>query len=137
MQQSAQSSRKIHEIMAFNVVFIDSQDSIHRAEEILCNAKLSSAPVMSAGRSDCFGIISLADIVRFKASNGNPFASLAWELCSYRPEKARPDDSIEVVGRMMIEHHIHHVIIEEGGVFKGFVSSLDIVSAYVGNEAIG
>lgn len=136
MQPSAQSSRQIHEIMEINVVFIDSQDSIRRAEEILCNAKFSSAPVMSAGRSDCFGIITLADIVRFNASKGNPVASLAWELCSHRPIKARPNDSVEVVSRMMLEHHIHHVIIEEGGVFKGFVSSLDIVRAYVGNLAI-
>ena len=120
---------KILDIMSVSLVTVDMQDTVLRVEEILNEHNLSSAPVIDRERHDCFGIISLKDIAHFHAAKKNPRAVRAWEMCSYKPLTAGPESSIEEVGRLMVDNHIHHVVIVENGILKGFVSSLDIIAA--------
>lgn len=120
---------KICDIMTVVVVTVDMQDTVHRVEEILNEHNISSVPVIDPEIHDCFGIISLKDIAHFHAAKNNAKAIRAWEICSYKPLTASPESSIDEVARLMVEHLIHHVVIEENGLLKGLVSSLDIVAA--------
>ena len=126
---------KIADIMTVVVVTVDMQDSVHRVEEIMNEHSLSSVPVIDPERHDCFGIISLKDIAHFHAAGKNAQATRAWEICSYRPLTASPESSIDEVARQMVEHLIHHVVIVEAGLLKGFVSSLDIVAACLSSKS--
>jgi len=119
----------ILEIMSGALVTVDMQDTVLRVEEILNEHNLSSAPVIDSEKCDCFGIISLKDIAHFHAAKKNPRAVRAWEMCSYKPLTAGPESSIDEVGRLMVDNHIHHVVIVDNGRLKGFVSSLDILAA--------
>lgn len=122
-------NNSVVEVMHASVVTVGMQDTVQRVEEVLNERNLSSVPVIDPARQDCFGIISLKDISHFHATKKNPKAVLAWEICTYRPLTATPETPVGEVGRMMTEHHIHHVVIVEDGLLKGIVSSLDIIGA--------
>jgi CBS domain-containing protein len=121
--------QKIFDIMTVAPVTVDMQDAVYKVEEVLNEHGLSSVPVIDPERRDCFGIISLKDIAHFNAAKKNSRAVRAWEICSYKPQMADPEASIEDVARLMVEHQIHHVVVVENGLLKGFVSSLDIIAA--------
>ena len=120
--------RNIFDIMTAGPVTVDMQDSVYRVEEVLNEHDLSSVPVIDPERHDCFGIISLKDIAHFHATKKNSRAVRAWEMCSHKPLTADPETSIEKVARLMVEHGIHHVVVVDNGLLKGFVSSLDIIA---------
>lgn len=122
-------NRRIVEIMRTAVVTVDMQDTVLKVEAVLNGHNLSSVPVIDPERHDCFGIISLKDIAHFHATKKNPRTVLAWEMCTYRPLTASPESTIGEVGRLMVEHQIHHVVVVEDGILTGIVSSLDIVAA--------
>ena len=121
----------ILDIMSVSLVTVDMHDTVLRVEEIFNEHNLSSAPVIDHERHDCFGIISLKDIAHFHAAKKNPRAVRAWEMCTYKPLTAGPESSIDEVGHLMVDNHIHHVVIVDNGILKGFVSSLDIIAAYL------
>ena len=120
---------KISEIMTTVLITVDMEDSVHRVEEVLNEHSLSSIPVIDHEKHDCFGIISLKDISIFHAAKKNPQDVRAWEVCSYKPLTADSESSVDEVGRLMVNNHIHHVVIADNGILKGFVSSLDIIGA--------
>jgi CBS domain-containing protein len=122
---------KILDIMSVPPVTVDMQDTVHRVEEILVEHDLSSVPVIDPERRDCFGIISLKDIAHFNATRRNPRTTLAWEMCTYKPLTVGPQTSIAEVGRMMVEHQIHHVVVVEDARIAGIVSSLDVIAAWL------
>lgn len=120
---------KISDIMTRSPVTAYVQDTVHRVEEILQANALSSLPVVDPDQHDCFGIISLKDLARFHAENRNALAVRAWELCSYKPLAVGPESSLEEAARLMVEHSIHHLVVQDDGILCGYVSSLDIVAA--------
>jgi CBS domain-containing protein len=121
---------RIIDIMSVPPVTVDMQDTVERVEEVLAEHDLSSVPVIDSERRDCFGIISLKDIAHFNATKRNPRTTLAWEMCTYKPLTVGPQSSIAEVGRMMVEHQIHHVVVVvENARITGIVSSLDVIAA--------
>lgn len=124
----------VADIMATALIKVEMQDSMHAVAEVLHAHHLSSVPVVDPVTNECFGIISLKDIHHLNAQKTNLKAIRAWEACTYKPIAVAPDVSIEDVGRLMIDHRIHHVIIAENRKLKGFVSSLDIIAACVGSS---
>jgi len=116
----------VSSVMTQCVFTVDTQDTIEKVEAVMNSHGLSSVPVVDE-QNITFGIISAADLVHFHSGKKNPKAVRAWEMCTYKPLEASPDVPIREVAALMVDHHIHHVIVTEHRVVKGFVSSLDLI----------
>jgi CBS domain-containing protein len=109
-----------------NVSTVDMDATIAEVERELVERRLSWVPVRGEG-GGILGVISAPDVARFHAEGRDSTTSRAWQLCTYKPITARPDESLRDVARKMVDYHVHHVVIcEEGGVV-GVVSALDFV----------
>ena len=126
---------KILDIMSVSLITVDMQDTVLRVEEILNEHNLSSTLVIDREKHDCFGIISLKDITHFHAAKRNPRTVRAWEMCSHKLFTASPESAIDEVARLMVDNYIHHVVIVEHRILQGYVSSLDIIAAYLSRSS--
>ena len=121
-------------LMQRQVESIGFEDTVERIEALFKSRGLSWAPVVEGG-SVVLGVISAADLLRFHAEKRNPAEVQAWQLCTYKPIVVGPDTALEDVARLMLERHIHHVVVARGGSIEGVVSSLDFVRRCLGNSA--
>ncbi len=120
--------KTIGDIMHEAPVTVNMGDTVLRTEEVLEEHNLSSVPVIDPVRKDCFGIISLKDIRHFHALKKNPRVVHAWEMCTYKPLQVGPETPVKEAARLMVEQGIHHLVVVEQKLVRGFVSSLDIVA---------
>ena len=67
-----------------------------------------------------------ADLRRFNAGGGDP-STPVWRQCTYRPITVSPETTVAAVAKLMVERHIHHVVVTGNGGISGVVSSLDLV----------
>ena len=77
------------------------------------------------------GVVSGADLLKFHAQGRDPLAVPAWQLCSYKPISVGIDTPVHEVARLMVDRHVHHVVVTEGSSVVGVVSSLDFVRTFV------
>ena len=77
------------------------------------------------------GVISSTDLLRFHADGTEASAVCAWQICTYKPITVRPDARVSEVARLMLETHIHHVVVADGTDIKGMVSSFDFVRTFM------
>ena len=97
---------------------IAADDSIEAVEAFLERHGLSWAPV-------------LGDLMRSRRNSLDPATTAAWQLCTYRPIAVSPTTPVGEVARLMIDRHIHHVVVIERGIIRGCVSALDFVKTFV------
>jgi CBS domain-containing protein len=124
--------RPIAEMMTRTVWTALENDPVEKVEELMARHRLSSVPVVDA-RGEIFGILSSADLLRLREARGNPRATRAWELCTFRPVAASPATPAKEVARLMLKHKIHHVVVTEQGKVVGFVSALDFIERFLLN----
>jgi CBS domain-containing protein len=139
------------DLMTREVVMIPREMSLHAAARLLSQHRVSGAPVVDeVGR--CVGVLSATDFVHWaeegeqaRGRRGNNSAFCAsWQIVSDRPlaEDAvgnymtdqlvtvPPGKLIGDIARMMINAHIHRVIVvDELDRPLGIVSSTDILAA--------
>jgi signal-transduction protein with cAMP-binding, CBS, and nucleotidyltransferase domain len=124
----------ISSMMTKTVKTANTEDTIESVEQLLRSQRLSSVPV-TYSTGEVFGIISLTDLLHFHATDKNPKTSQAWELCTFRPIEVSPSASTEEVARLMVKNKIHHVIVTENRLIKGFVSSFDYLEKFLSTES--
>jgi CBS domain-containing protein len=127
-------SQPISSLMHREVQTFDMDTTIADVERALVERRLSWAPVRGDG-GGILGVISAPDVARFHAEGRDAAASKAWQLCTYKPITARPDESLQDVARRMVDHHVHHVVVVEKGGVVGVVSALDIVRLVASGQA--
>jgi CBS domain-containing protein len=110
-------------------VALDFEERDLDVEAFLARERLAWAPVLG-DRVEIVGVISVADLVRFHAEQGDP-ALPAWRQCTYRPISVPGATPVDEVARLMIERHMHHVVVTEGDRIVGIVSSLDLVRSLI------
>lgn len=138
------------DLMSETVVIIPRAMSLQGAARILARAGVSGAPVVDdAGQ--CIGVISTTDFMHWVENDKTPAAarfkhtmSNAWQMaehgdpccqvedCMTRdPVLVKPTTRIGELARMMMEAHIHRVIVVDtaGKRPLGVVSSTDILAA--------
>jgi CBS domain-containing protein len=109
------------------------EDTVEKVEGLMARHHLASVPVVD-GKGAIFGIISNADLLRFRDARGNPKVTCAWELCTFRPVEAGPATPARQIAGMMVQHKVHHVVITENRKVIGFVSALDFVEQFLLHE---
>ncbi len=109
---------------------IGADDKVSAVETFLKEHRLSWAPVV-ADAGELIGVVSLSDLLRFHFDKRDADATAAWQLCSYRPITVSPETPVGTVASLMIQHHIHHVVVMDGPSIRGVVSALDLVKALI------
>ncbi|MDO8313203.1 MAG: CBS domain-containing protein [Sideroxyarcus sp.] len=69
--------------------------------------------------------------MHFHALKRNPKAVHAWEICTHKAIMVDMDASTRDVAALIVQNHIHHVVITDAGTIKGIVSSLDFVRQFL------
>lgn len=123
-------SQPIASLMQRQVWSVGIDDTIERVEHLLVEHALSWAPVLHPGGA-VVGVISAADLLQFHAQLRDPATTLAWQLCHYKPLTVAPTTPLGEVARLMVQQHIHHVVVVDGVEIAGVVSSLDFVRTFV------
>jgi CBS domain-containing protein len=139
------------ELMSHPVVLVPKQMSLCGAAHLLGQANVSGAPVVDDG-GRCIGVLSSTDFLHLaeegkcaghaKAHTEIPVRS--WQIIeddadahecvadvmNYDPVTVPPDTHIGTIARMMIDAHIHRVIVvDEDDRPIGVVSSTDVLGA--------
>jgi CBS domain-containing protein len=125
--------KPISEMMTKSVWTVLEDDTVERVGDLMARHHLSSVPVVDS-KGAIFGIVSNADLLRFRDVRGNPKVTRAWELCTFRPIEAGPATPARQVARMLVQHKVHHVVITENRKVIGFVSALDFVEQFLLHE---
>jgi CBS-domain-containing membrane protein len=145
-------SQTAADLMSRDVVAIPQAMSLKAAARLLSQAHISGAPVVDAeGR--CVGVLSASDFVRW-AENGERAARRggpepgpvfsAWQVVdtdvlpedevhqymTADPVTASPAARIDELARMMLDAHIHRlIVVDERGRPVGVISSTDVLAA--------
>ncbi len=123
-------SSPISTLMERRVYSIDIDDTIAAVEALFDQRGLTWAPVLDDKRA-VIGVISAGDLLQFHVQGRDPGFVRAWQLCTYRPVMVEEQTSVGEVARMMIDQHIHHVVVTDAQGIAGVVSSLDFVRTFV------
>jgi CBS domain-containing protein len=147
-----------NDLMSREVELIPRDMSLRAAAHLLSQAHISGAPIVDAD-GKCIGVISATDFVRWAEDQEHVTAAptrcihSAWEIMDYDmlppeevgtymttdPVLARPQTGIVELARMMLDAHIHRVIVvDERQRPIGIVSATDILAAVAqgGNVSI-
>lgn len=134
MQRNSAMERPVSSIMTTPVRSVHMDDTVEAVGKELHRHHMSFVPVVDNPNGAAIGVISTSDLLQFKLTKRDPKSVRAWEICSYKPIEADPDESIADVAKKMVERGVHHVIVMRGGSMKGVVSSLDFVKQYISDD---
>jgi CBS-domain-containing membrane protein len=133
------------DLMNSPVVTIPEGTSLRDAARLLSRSDITGAPVVdAAGR--CLGVLSSSDFVRRAREEGEEVSFIApWgevisvedapdrEIRHYmtvQPVTVLPTTPVGALAQMMVDAHIHRVLVAgEHGRFCGIVTSTDVVAA--------
>ena len=128
------TDKPVSSLMTAPVTTVRADDTIEQVSEKLRSGGLSFAPVVESANGPPLGIITAADLLQFQAARRDPKSVQAWQICSYRPIEVALDTPVGDVARLMVERHIHHIVVMENGEMKGVVSALDFVKQFIPKE---
>jgi CBS domain-containing protein len=137
------------DLMSQQVLMIPEEMSIEGAARLLSRAQVTGAPVVdTAGR--CIGVVSATDFIRWVergkqgARPAEECMCAAWQILEEQkfpadnvrtimtcdPVTAGPGTRIGALAQMMLDAHIHRVIVvDKNGRPVGVVSSTDVLAA--------
>lgn len=145
------------DLMSTELVMIPAEISLQGAARLLSRAQVSGAPVIDdAGR--LVGMLSAIDFIHWaehggETSHGCDCGDTAWkpwqmldhpehsetrvvDVMTRNPVTAAPKTSIADISRMMLDAHIHRILIVNGGQRPvGIVTSTDILAAVARADA--
>ncbi|HXU73317.1 MAG TPA: CBS domain-containing protein [Polyangia bacterium] len=119
----------VGEIMNHELMWLRAGDAVDVALTAIMGMGLSTAPVLDEARRP-IGMVSWRDLLQ-------PNGGASVGACMSRSvEAVHPGDRIEHVAMKLAAGGFHHAPVVDGdGVLIGFVSSLDLLRAFVGQPA--
>jgi CBS domain-containing protein len=144
--------------MSFPVTTIPENMPLREAARLLSRERVSGAPVVDAvGR--CVGVLSATDFIRWAEKGGQadkihctrpaefhsewqvidleflPNDEVRWHMTA-DPVTVAPDTPMAQLARMMLDAHIHRLVVVDAKRHPiGIVTSTDILAAVAGAEA--
>ncbi len=116
----------VRDIMTKEVVTVPRDKLVCEAEVILCERKVSGAPVVD--EDGCVvGMISLTDLNGFETTDDDSFYARVWEIASPKVVTIGPSATLSEAARMMIDKHIHRLLVVEDGETVGMLSTFDFI----------
>lgn len=120
----------VSSIMQTALHSIAMDDSLTRVREILDLHGLSSLPVLDTDGMP-LGIVTRYDLAQHELRGKSLGSTKVWEICSYKPIAVRPSALLSEAAEVMLQHHIHHILVMEGNALRGIVSSLDFLKLFL------
>lgn len=140
----------IANLMSKNVVTVRPETPIQKLKELFHEHTISGAPVVDS-RGSLMGVVSLSDLSREKpaeaAAEISFYANPSWgtihfptaggdaqtvaDIMTNLVIAADQDEHIERAADLMVEHHVHRVIVTSAGKVVGVVSSFDLVKEFL------
>ncbi|MBI3775972.1 MAG: CBS domain-containing protein [Gammaproteobacteria bacterium] len=121
-----QRMRTVRDIMSPVVCTIPRTTLVCEVEGIFVAKQISGAPIVdNAGK--IVGIITKSDIVRFDFTGGDPAEAAAWEIASPSVITVPPSCTLKSAAQLMLDKHIHRLLVTNDGEMVGLVSALDFV----------
>lgn len=134
---------KLKDIMTRDVVSAAPDMTIRDAMELLSERHVSGAPVVDGGK--VVGVFSASDLLAFLADLNDTTPSLTFrrrrgrtapledvtvdEVMTRKVQSLPPDCSVDEAAVLMGEKQIHRVLVMQGDVLLGIVSTSDVARA--------
>jgi CBS domain-containing protein len=134
---------KLKDIMTRDVVSAAPDMTIRDAMQLLSERHVSGAPVVDGGK--VVGIFSSSDLLALLADLNDTTPSLTFrqrksrttpleditvdEVMTRKVQSLPPDCSIEEAAQVMVKKQIHRVLVMDGDILLGIVSTSDVAKA--------
>ena len=134
---------KLKDIMTRDVVSAGPDMTVRDAMELLSERHISGAPVVDGGK--VVGIFSSSDLLTLLADLNDTTPSLTFrrrksrttpledvtvdDVMTRKVHSLPPDCSIEEAAQVMIKKQIHRVLVMDGDIVLGIVSTSDVAKA--------
>lgn len=134
---------KLRDIMTRDVVTAAPDMTIREAMELLSERHVSGAPVVDGGK--VVGVFSASDLLAFLADLSDTTPSLTFsrrkgrttpledvtveDVMTRKIQALLPDSSVEEAAAFMGKKQIHRVLVMDGDVLLGIVSTSDVARA--------
>ena len=115
------------------VISMDMDMPVHEIIKNTSWEEISSVVVVDKDKK-VIGIITEKDILHVESLGVKPDNLVASDICSRDIVKISPEDSIIGAAHLMIEHHVHHVLIMVGDYVEGIISTLDVLEQLLDDE---
>jgi CBS domain-containing protein len=121
-----QSSKPVAQTHEQRVDTVDVDASLEDVLNRLRETGRRCLPVVNE-EQECFGVLGTKDIAKLESLRGADKSLRAWELCSHKLIEADESVSLERAGEIMLEHSVHHVVINKDGKLLSIISSNDVI----------
>jgi CBS domain-containing protein len=126
----------VRDIMTSTVCTLSRETLICDVEKAFQREKISGAPLVD-DTGATVGFISKSDISRFDATGDDPFYAQASEIANPKLITTEPSASIEEAAELMLQEHVHHLVVMNGQNIVGVLSAFDfvrVVAAALGDD---
>ena len=127
---------KVRDILQIkgNVVFsVEPDVTVYKAIEIMCEKNIGGLLITEHGK--LIGIFTERDYARKLILKGKSSKdTLIRELMTPNPFTVSPENSIEDCMQMMVNKHIRHLPVDDGGQLVGMVSIGDVVRTIIDEQ---
>ena len=121
----------LRDIMTRKVVSIDREMLVCELEGLFVSRKISAAPLVDKS-GEITGFVTKSDINRFHFTNGDPYYTRAWEIANPKVVTIDVSASIKDAANLMIEKHLHHLLVVNSSGIAGVLSSFDFIKLVAG-----
>ena len=123
----------VKHVMHAPTVYSDADATVRDLLVVMAAEKVSSVVVQNADLVPA--IVTEHDIVEALGHGKRPEDLWAGNVATTGLVNLRPDSTLADAARVMADHHIHHVPVEENGRIVGMVSAGDVILALTRFEA--
>lgn len=162
-ESAAVRNKTAGDLMTREILFVEANMTLTELAEFLTNHEISGAVVRDE-RDEPVGVVSRADLVAAAASSGNApewpivgaFYDQSWEdvlddtdietirvpeeestvtdIMNPRIVSVAASSPVSEVAQLMIETHLHRVLVEEAGKLVGILTTSDLLQVIAGEE---
>ena len=114
------------DVMVKDVITVNEKTLLKDVTKIFSKKHITGAPVVNEA-GELVGVISKTDILRKTVSIGAWSPSSAGQIMTKPVVTVTPDETLQRVCELMLERHIHRVVIAEGKKISGIITTMDIL----------
>lgn len=116
------------DVMIKDVVTVTDSMPLKEITQLFREKKITGAPVVNAA-NELVGVISETDVIRKTTSIGAWSPSTAGQIMTGNAVTVGPNDTLQRVCELMFNRRIHRVVVAEGKMICGIITTMDILRA--------
>jgi CBS domain-containing protein len=154
----SRSKTPLKDVITRDVVYVNPQDTVREALEVMVENRVSAMPVLDA-RNHCVGVISVTDIIGMTKElsdeldalsdagrldhdalvddleHADMLTELVKERMSAEVISVHVECTIQDAAQQMLRNHVHRlVVLDKNEYVVGVVSTMDLLAAFAGVE---